>query len=78
MGKGVLGDAKFNTLNEKGNCLIFFKLLAILGRKYPLRDPNMTIMKAFWNIHVHSLPHIRLHFSDNLAKCVSIEHWNSQ
>ena len=44
---GVLGDAKFNTLNEKGSYLIFFKLLAILGRKYPLRGPNMTIMKAF-------------------------------
>ena len=43
----VLGDDKFNTLNEKGNYLIFFKLLAIFGRNYPLRGPNMTIMKAF-------------------------------
>ena len=44
---GVLGDAKFNILNEKGGYLIFFKLLAILGRKHPLRGPNIAIRKAF-------------------------------
>ena len=47
MDVGVLGDAKFNILNEKGNYLIFFKLLAILGRKHSLRGPNIAIRKAF-------------------------------